>query len=783
MADITKAFDVEEGLSLKDEVLIISGSVDPSVAGEAAPQGSLFLRTTGSLFLKTGLADNQWYNVGSSISQHNLLSGLLADDHTQYMHNTTARTVTAQHTFNPVAASAPFILGANATGQLVTGLNADLLDGLHSTSFQAASTQLSTVSALATAGVVVRVSAASWIARTITGTAGRISVTNGSGTAGNPTIDLITTGVVAGTYNSLTVDTYGRVTAGTTQAYLTANQTITLSGSVTGSGTTSIVTTLSNTGVTAGTYNSVTVNAEGRVTTGTNPTTLAGYGITNGVSTSQLGAANGVATLDASGYLTSAQIPPLLITDTSVVASQAAMLALTAQTGDVAVRTDLNKTFILKGTDATVLANWQELLTPTASNLVTSVNGQTGAVVISTITGNASTATTLQTARTISLTSDVTGSVSFDGSSNVSITSTLSNTGVAAGTYGRVTVDAKGRVTAGAQETLDNLSDVTITSPINGQVVSYDGSSSQWINSNLVNGATSTLLSSWTLVSGNRYYADFAHNLASYNLVITLFDVANNSVVLADSIVLTNANTVRITVIGNTRTIRCVVIANGVSIAAGGSNPASMILKDEGVNVINTPHTSLNFTGNVVVSDGGTGIGVVHIPGSPVLRTLSFPATSFDSPNNADWVVNALAPVVLDPSNNAIPVRQFSNTVEQGIGLMLSIPSGATSITFKTRSKAAVAQAGITVVQPRMYTRLVPDNAAMGSWGAAVELTNITIPANSYYQYAEHTLPISSLGMVAGKLFQLEITRRVTGVTGTNLPANWLIAELTIEFL
>ena len=38
-----------------------------------------------------------------------------------------------------------------------------------------------------------------------------------------------------------------------------------------------------NSGVTAGTYKSVTVNAQGHVTGGSNPTTLAGYGITDGV--------------------------------------------------------------------------------------------------------------------------------------------------------------------------------------------------------------------------------------------------------------------------------------------------------------------------------------------------------------------------------------------------------------------------------------------------------------------------------------------------------------------
>jgi len=66
-----------------------------------------------------------------------------------------------------------------------------------------------------------------------------------------------------------------------TSVYITGNQTITLSGDISGSGTTSISTSLSTTGVTAGTYKSVTVDAKGRVTAGTNPTTLSGYGITD----------------------------------------------------------------------------------------------------------------------------------------------------------------------------------------------------------------------------------------------------------------------------------------------------------------------------------------------------------------------------------------------------------------------------------------------------------------------------------------------------------------------
>ncbi len=95
----------------------------------------------------------------------------------------------------------------------------------------------------------------------------------------------------------------------------------------------------------------------------------------------QKGVANGLAELDGSGLVPTHHLPALAITTTQVVASEAAMLALTAQIGDVAVRTDVNKSFILTATPASTLANWQELLTPTDS--VLSVDGNTGAVSLS----------------------------------------------------------------------------------------------------------------------------------------------------------------------------------------------------------------------------------------------------------------------------------------------------------------------------------------------------------------------------------------------------------------
>lgn len=75
--------------------------------------------------------------------------------------------------------------------------------------------------------------------------------------------------------------------------------------------------------------------------------------------------------------------------------------------------------------------------------------GATGSWAIS-VTGNAATATQLATASTIGMTGDVTWtSAGFNGSANVTGVATLANSGVAAGTYGKVTVNAKGLVTAG----------------------------------------------------------------------------------------------------------------------------------------------------------------------------------------------------------------------------------------------------------------------------------------------------------------------------------------------
>lgn len=73
------------------------------------------------------------------------------------------------------------------------------------------------------------------------------------------------------------------------------------------------------------------------------------------------GVANGLATLDGAGKVPTTQLPALAINDVFTVASQAAMLALTAQRGDIAIRTDVGKTFVLSTDSPGTLADWVEL--------------------------------------------------------------------------------------------------------------------------------------------------------------------------------------------------------------------------------------------------------------------------------------------------------------------------------------------------------------------------------------------------------------------------------------
>ena len=100
----------------------------------------------------------------------------------------------------------------------------------------------------------------------------------------------------------------------------------------------------------------------------------------------QVGAINGVPSLDALGKIPSIQIPAISFSSVDVVNSMAEMLSFTSETGfttdrlvgSIVVRLDSSKNFVLANLPASNRANWVELVNPDAP--VKTVNGLYGYV-------------------------------------------------------------------------------------------------------------------------------------------------------------------------------------------------------------------------------------------------------------------------------------------------------------------------------------------------------------------------------------------------------------------
>lgn len=78
----------------------------------------------------------------------------------------------------------------------------------------------------------------------------------------------------------------------------------------------------------------------------------------------------------ADGKIDASVLPSIAIIDSYPVPNEASMLGLQCERGDIAIRTDLGRSYILSDMPPSKLSNWREL---TSTN-VTSVNGQVGAI-------------------------------------------------------------------------------------------------------------------------------------------------------------------------------------------------------------------------------------------------------------------------------------------------------------------------------------------------------------------------------------------------------------------
>jgi hypothetical protein len=252
---------------------------------------------------------------------------------------------------------------------------------------------------------------------------------------------------------------------------------------------------------------------------------------------------------------------------------------------------------------------------------------------------------------------------------------------------------------------------------------------------------------------------------------------------------LSTASYVRINSDGTVRTI------TGL---AGGADGRVIVLQNTGTTSIVLSHESasssaanrFHFTSALDFSlipddkivlhyDGTAARWYMTRPSVPIYKE-QFPAWRVDIPTNADYTVNAIAPAVTDPTNNGLTVRQFDDTTEQGFVFMLEVPANSTGINFKFKGRAQTSPGASRNVGWKLYFRKIGDAATPSTWSSLV-LSNLNLSdANRHYYTQFIKLTDPGTAIVAGSLYEFEITRPAPS-SGTNLTGNFLLDHMIWE--
>jgi len=327
------------------------------------------------------------------------------------------------------------------------------------------------------------------------------------------------------------------------------------------------------------------------------------------------GAANGYASLGADSKIPTAQLPALAITDTFVVASQAAQVALTAEVGDICIRTDQNKSYILKTDPASTFGNWSELLTPT--DTVLSVNSLTGAVTLTTANIADSANKRYVTDANLTVIGNTSGTNTGDNPGVTSVTGSApiasSGGNTPAISISAATTSAPGSLSAADKIKINALTGSEVTSVTGTAPVVSSGGATPAISmaaaTASVNGyATSTQI---TKLNGIATAATANGTVTGSGTTSGTNTGDQTNITGNAATVTTNANlTGGVTSVGNAATV--VTNANLTGIVTSTGNATA---------IANGAIAVAKLTGTLPVANGGTGVTASTGSGSNVLNT------------------------------------------------------------------------------------------------------------------------------------------------------------------
>ncbi|MEY2636205.1 MAG: hypothetical protein RLZZ197_681 [Bacteroidota bacterium] len=481
----------------------------------------------------------------------------------------------------------------------------------------------------------------------------------------------------------------------------------------------------------------------------------------------KVGAASGVASLNALGKIPTDQIPAISFSSVKVLTSQADMLALsTAVIGSVVIRTDVNKNYVLAAANPAVLSNWIELLTPAPP--VQTVNGMSGNISLTksdlglgdienTSDANKPISSATQTALNQKAnTSDITTAIAVKAP-------------LASPTF-------TGTVTTGA------ISATSITAPTYAstpKTLSYTGSSISWNPSQGLNAAI-------TLTQNSALSFTAAPPIGSYGTIVLTQDATGNRTITLPAIsgatnkVLgsTSASTVALSSAANSKDIlnfyydgtNCYWnIGQGYGSAATASS--------------STTNLATGISGTLAVTNGGTGAtsltGLVKGNGNSAL-TAAVAGTDYQAPITLTTIGSGsatLSGTTLNiPSTTAYNLPTASASVIGGvkIGTNLSIDgSGVVSANINAGSISGTAS-NLTAGNVTTNANLTGDVTSVGNSSTVVKINGTSLASLSTGILKNTTTTGIPSIAVAGTDYQAPITLTTTGSGSATLSGTTL---------